>query len=153
MDAATIKILVIVGIFLVSAILITLAVVTIRQFVLKKKAKIRILIVSLAVTVLLLSASSVASILLLGVPNPISSSIGIIRIFVFNEDYAQIQHQPKVVLFRPGYDMRDFCEAQQGYTFLDQGGGGYVLENNGKIEHASVFRGGSSSYFSVLRWE
>ena len=68
--------------------------------------------------------------------NPIKGGIGFAKIVIFNEDYAQVNDSPIVILTNPENSKEKFIEIieSEGYEYVDQMGSAHFIEKNGKRE-------------------
>ena len=86
--------------------------------------------------------------------NPFAAAIGIVRVGILAENYAQVQQYPnRVVIAQPSLDVLYSTMDTWGYTALpeEQMGSTHVFQNSaGELEHIRVQMNG---YFAKWIWQ
>lgn len=92
-----------------------------------------------AVAVVLIAASCFISFDKFRTFNPIKGGIGFARIWIFDEEYVEVNDSPRVILTNPENSMEIFMEIieNEGYEYIEQMGSGHFIEKDGEREHVS----------------
>ena len=71
--------------------------------------------------------------------NPIKGGIGFVKIVFFDEDYAQVNDSPRVILTNSENSKEKFIEIveSEGYEYVEQMGSAHFIEKNGEREAVS----------------
>ena len=71
--------------------------------------------------------------------NPIKAGIGFVKIRVLNEDYAEVNDSPRVILTSPENGREIFTQIieSEGYEYVEQMGSAHFIEKDGKREAVS----------------
>lgn len=71
--------------------------------------------------------------------NPIKGGIGFAKIAIFNENFAEVNDSPRVILTTPENSKEIFMEIieREGYEYVEQMGAAHVIEKNGETETVS----------------
>lgn len=88
------------------------------------------------IAVFLIIASCLVSYDKFGTFNPIKSGIGFAKVRIFDEDYAEVNDSPRVVITNPENSKEIFLEIieNEGYHYIEQTGSLHVIEKNGEEE-------------------
>lgn len=68
--------------------------------------------------------------------NPIKSGVGLAKIYFSDEDYAEVNDSPRVILTDPENSKEIFIEIieNEGYEYVEQMGSVHIIEKNGEKE-------------------
>ncbi len=68
--------------------------------------------------------------------NPIKGGMGFAKIVIFDEDYAEVNDSPRVILTNPENSKGKFIEIieSEGYEYIEQMGSVHFVEKNGERE-------------------
>ena len=71
--------------------------------------------------------------------NPVKGVTGFAKTAVFDEDYAQVNDSPRVILTNPENSKEKFIEIieSEGYEYVEQMGSAHFIEKNGQRETVS----------------
>lgn len=84
--------------------------------------------------------------------NPIKAGIGFAKIWIFNEDYAEVSKSPRVILTSPENSKEIFEEIieSEGYEYVEQMGSVHSVEKNGETENVNS---NINKYFARWSWQ
>lgn len=68
--------------------------------------------------------------------NPIKAGIGFSKIWIFDEDYAEVSDSPRVILTSPENSKEIFTQIieSEGYEYVEQMGSAHFIEKDGERE-------------------
>ncbi len=68
--------------------------------------------------------------------NPIKSGIAFAKILILDEDYAEVNYSPRVIITNPENSKEIFTEIieGEGYEYVEQMGSSHFIEKDGKRE-------------------
>lgn len=89
-----------------------------------------------AVAVVLIAASCFVSYDKFGTFNPIKAGIGFAKTVIFDEDYAEVNDSPRVILTKSENSKEIFMEIieSEGYEYVEQNGASHIIEKDGNGE-------------------
>lgn len=89
------------------------------------------------IAVILITASCFVSYDKFGTFNPIKAGIGFAKIWIFDEDYAEVGDSPRVILTSPENSKEIFTQVieSEGYEYVEQTGSVHSVEKDGKREN------------------
>ncbi len=102
-----------------------------------------------AVAVALIAISCFVSFDKFGTFNPIKSGAGFAKIWFFDEEYAEVNDSPRVILTNSENSTDIFIEIieSEGYEYIEQMGSGHIIEKYGERE---IVTSNYNKY--VVRW-
>ena len=92
-----------------------------------------------AVAFFLIAASCFISYDKFGTFNPMKSGIAFAKILILDEDYAEVNDSPRVIITNPGNSKEIFTEIieNEGYEYVEQMGSFHIIEKDGEREGVS----------------
>lgn len=96
-------------------------------------------IITGGIAVIMIAVSCFVSYEKFGTFNPIKAGIGFARIWIFDEEYVELNDSPRVILTNPENSKEIFMEIieNEGYEYIEQMGSAHFIEKNGEREAVS----------------